>query len=114
LISTEIRSALPAWEYIAFAFAWIGYSFMVGSFFIYMELGFKEKTYFWISFGSVPVFMAVPVILWLLDVHAVQNSIRIVKEYGVLLPAIALTVGAASLLIGKQITVNKLNRRNMT
>ncbi|RAV10463.1 hypothetical protein [Paenibacillus contaminans] len=114
LISTEIRSAMQGWGYIGFALAWIGYSFTVGSFFIYVELGFKEKTYFWISCGAVPVFMAVPVILWLLDVHAVQSSIRIVKEYGVLLPAIALTVGVASLLIGKRIAVDKLNRRNMT
>jgi hypothetical protein len=114
LISTEIRSALQGWEYIAFALAWTGYSFIVGSVFVYVELGFKEKTYFWLSCGSVLVFMAVPVILWLLDVHAVQSSIRIVKEYGVLLPAIALTVGAASLLIGKRIAVDKLNRRNMT
>jgi len=114
LFSTEIRTELQAWEYFAFAFAWIGYSFMVGSFFIYVELGFNEKTYFWISCGSIPVFMAVPVILWLLDVHAVQSSIRMVKEHGVLLPAVALTVGMASLLISKRIAVDKLNRRNMT
>ncbi|WP_409343213.1 hypothetical protein [Paenibacillus sp. MBLB4367] len=114
LMTDYVRTAFEPLEYVAFALAWTGYSLILASFFLYVELGYKEKIYFIISCSSILLYMGVPVLLWLLDAHAVQSSIRVVKETGFVLPAITLLLGAASQLLLKKFAVTKLNRRNLT
>lgn len=113
-VSSYVREVFDLRDYIAFSMTWFGYSMIVGSVYLYWELGYQEKTYFVLSCLTIIVFVSIPLLLLLIDAPMVLSSIRVVKETGFMLPTITLVIGAASHLVLKKLVVRKLDRRNLT
>lgn len=113
-VSSYVREIFDLRDYIAFSASWFGYSTIVGSVYLYWELGYKEKTYFALCCLTIILFVSIPLLLLLLDAPMVLSSIRIVKETGFMLSAITLVIGAACHLVLRKLAVRQLDRRNLT
>lgn len=111
--NSYLRTTLDYGEYVAFAMSWLGYSMLVGSIYLYWEVGHGEKKYLIFSCLVVVLYMCLPLIMQQFDAPLVLSSIQQVQSTGFMLPVITITLGVIALVAFGKLTMRQLNRRTL-
>lgn len=113
VFAASIRNLLSAGPFLVYAFTWIGYAFIVSALYIYMELGFKGKIYFYLSMLSMLLLVAVAVMVQALGSNVVLFTIEQAQRMNVVMPLAAIAIGLGSLALSYRLSRRKLQTRDL-
>lgn len=112
-VGRTITPEIEAAGFIPFAILWIGYSIAAGIIYIYFEIGFSGKLYFWFcmifTFGFL---IGMIICSLLLKRSLVVESYRLCAEGGWWLALIGIVLAAAATYIGRPLLEKKLRTRS--
>lgn len=101
-------------SYLQFALFWISYSMIIGYVYLYVELGFKKKIYFWFCvIISIVVLVALIAFSILLQQSLLLNSYLTIKNGGWWLTATAIAIAALVIPFGLRSIERRLSIRNL-
>ncbi|MCR2803292.1 hypothetical protein [Paenibacillus soyae] len=99
--------------FIPFAIMWIGYSIAMGILYIYFEIGFSGKIYFWFCMIFTLGFLIGMIITsLLLKKSLIVESYRLCEEGGWWMALIGLVLVAVSIYIGRPLLEKRLKTRS--
>ncbi len=75
-LSGSVRDTLDPIAYANFSLFWVAYSFLVGTLYVYGELGFSGKNYFILCCASFLVYGPLTYLLWLSGETAIERVLR--------------------------------------
>ncbi|MFD2614908.1 hypothetical protein [Paenibacillus gansuensis] len=110
-VSRGLNRQLTPLQYVAFVAALIGFSFVFSAFYIFTELGYSGRTYFWLNMIVVVLLIGGIFLLMMLKVSLTDELIVGIRQYGFLIPGMMLLIGIGSLSYAYQATVRHLSTR---
>lgn len=101
-------------ELIQIFLTWFGYSNLFGSFYICLELGYRGKPYFIISF-IVVIFIVIACIISMIifQTSVWQIVIDLIQAYGYIIPGVSLTIGGLVTFMMIKLLQRRLKTRDL-
>ncbi|WP_213528207.1 hypothetical protein [Paenibacillus sp. J31TS4] len=100
-------------EYLLFVAFWTGFSLLIGSWYLYLEMCSREKKYLLVSFLLFIPYVGIPIGMALLGTHLVQGSIWLIGNYGIVPPLLTLAAGFLSLYGFSRLMVKGVQKRDL-
>lgn len=114
LLSDSGGGRLSAEVYLAFAAIWVAYALVSGGFYLYAWLGFSGRTDL---IGTVSVMVSLPLVAVMsnlvLGVGLVSGSLGLAQDYGLLVGAITVPLGAVAFALWMLAASRRLKRREL-
>lgn len=111
--AASIQEMLDGEAFVRFALVAWGYAVAIGGGYLYLELGYREKTYFLINLALLPVFFLIPLLFWVTGESLVSRVFALVRETNWVLPAAAIVCGFLILLLLRTIIVRRVRARDI-
>lgn len=114
-ISGQIRSELSVPGYLGFALTWIGFGLMVSGLYIFIELSFSGKIYFWFLLFITLLCMGIALLIWVAGGNLFLFSVQNAKEWGLASPLMwaTLLIGTLSVQLFSKWTIHRLKSRDL-
>ncbi|MHA6534445.1 hypothetical protein [Paenibacillus sp. BAC0078] len=114
-ISGQIRSELSIPGYLAFALTWIGFGLMMSGLYIFIELSFSGKIYFWFLLLITLLCLGIALLIWFSGGNLFLFSVQSAKEWGFASPLMwaTLLLGTLSVQLFSKWTIHRLKSRDL-
>lgn len=113
VLASSIRNLLSAGPFLLYAFTWIGYALIISAVYIYMELGFKGKVYFYLSLISMLLLVAIAFVVQALGSNVVLFTIEQAQKQNFTIPLAAIAIGLGSLALSYRLSIRKVQTRDL-
>ncbi|WP_019913829.1 hypothetical protein [Paenibacillus sp. HW567] len=114
-ISGQVRSEFSVPGYLAFALTWIGFGLMVSGLYIFIELSFSGKIYFWFLLLITLLCLGIALLIRLAGGNVFLFSVQNAKEWGFASPLMwaTLLLGTLSVQLFSKWTIHRLKSRDL-
>jgi hypothetical protein len=112
-VSSPIHQMLNLTQFIEFMLMWLGYAFVWGSLYAYMEISFSEKAYLLGSIALGLFFVLAACLGQLTEYHIVEHSMVWIRDYGIGVTLISLGISILSLFVFRTLGINKIHKRDL-
>lgn len=111
MMGTEILIS----HFVSYALFWFGYSLAIAATYVYFEVGHSGKTYLFMSFVYIFIFLLISIGLAVFKVgNVVLASLQAIERGNGWIVLIALAIGILTLFVGTKLIEKRLENRSYT